>query len=676
MTDITPNSDLSSPLSDNPGQNEYNHFHPSHSHHRHSHGHRKDSGRHFRYLGPRSNDKEGRSGTSHLRKTEAFLAKQFLKIAGILFILGAVWLIIGVYYPWKKLTGPVNTNNIIEKVTNITPPEHLTNSTLIPIILSIIVVILVLLLSRRMNSIEMEIISLCIWILSGLWWVVKYIETRNAILFYGLIAVGSVIYLSFFLGNILGRNYHDSNRTKKVIENILIITNSAFYYALMVFLLYFSGLKKYESSFTALLLVINISIFYYAGNKNISYNKIPYLLFTGIIIAMILPWIFRMDYLLIFFAVFSLYLMFFSRYSGNQISIILSLGSMAVMILIWLYQWIFEYLPSFFIENLPPDKHLFYKGLIAGFFVFVAVSMNSKLLERLHIGFSKKWFVRGTYLKILKGVSLFAVYLLSYWAFNYLVLWLFPRQLIKPLIWCSFNCIYFICTILILAKQRSSFLPILFIFAIILNLFYPMLVHRYNINIRDTYLETDSSYLTLFLYHYLVAGLLIILLLVLLRFVNRSFGGNKVLIKAYWVYFSLFLLFLLYSEFNHFIVLLSYMRGTKMTQIITRDHEILLSLVLMICAIIILFTGLIRKTRFLRIYSLIILVGVIAKIIIIDIPTLGPLTKTVVFLILGFILLMISFFYSRVRHYFLSRHTSHSIKRIPGSTPTIANDNS
>jgi uncharacterized membrane protein len=84
--------------------------------------------------------------------------------------------------------------------------------------------------------------------------------------------------------------------------------------------------------------------------------------------------------------------------------------------------------------------------------------------------------------------------------------------------------------------------------------------------------------------------------------------------------------------------------------------------------------GFMRKTRFLRIYSLIILMGVIAKIIIIDLPTLGPLTKTVVFLFFGAVLLMISFFYSRVKHVFLTKHTSHSTKKIPGSAPTVADD--
>jgi hypothetical protein len=519
----------------------------------------------------------------------------------------------------------------------------------------------------------LEIISLSTWILTGLWWIFKYTETGNSFLFYSYLVAASLIYLVFFLSNLVVRSYHDEPRVKRIMESILIIANSTFYYVSVAFLLYFFGHKQYEPVFTAILLIINLIIFYYAGNKKISYNHAPYLIFTGLIISMLLPWIINLNYLILFLSVFAIYLMIYSKYSGHQLSIILSLGAMAAMTLIYISKWIFEFLPSLFSENILPDTHLFYKGLIAGFFVVLSVSVNSKILMKLHIILSKKWFVRGSYRKILKAILLFAVYLLAYWVFNYFLLGLIPKQLIKTLIWCSFNSIYFIFVIVILAKQRSSFLPITFILAVFLSLFYPILVHTYNLNIRDTYLEADSTILPAFLFHYMVAGLLILLLLVLLRYVNRSFGGNKVIIEVYWVYFSLFILFLLYTEFNHIVFILSYIRGMKIAEIITRDHEILISFILMFCAFIILFMGLLRKTRFLRIYSLILLVGILAKIIIIDIPTLGHMTKMIVFLFLGVILLMISIFYSKVRHLFLSKHSSHSRRGIRGSKVLLNN---
>src|ERR1035438_5853398 len=108
-------------------------------------------------------------------------------------------------------------------------------------------------------------------------------------------------------------------------------------------------------------------------------------------------------------------------------------------------------------------------------------------------------------------------------------------------------------------------------------------------------------------------------------------------------------MFLLYTEFNHLIILLGYVRGMKFTGFIISHHEIIISLLLTFSTLIILYIGLIRKTRFLRIYSMILLAGILAKIMIIDLPTMGPITKTVLFLILGAMLLMISFFYTRVQ---------------------------
>ena len=168
-----------------------------------------------------------------------------------------------------------------------------------------------------------------------------------------------------------------------------------------------------------------------------------------------------------------------------------------------------------------------------------------------------------------------------------------------------------------------------------MNLIYPLLVHRYNIDIRDTSLGSDSSFLNLFLYHYAVAGMLILLLFILLRYANRTFSGNKLFIKSYWVYFSLFLLFMLYAEYDHIIVMISYGKGKGIQGIMIRNREIILSFLFMLSAMVILLTGLVRKTRFLRIYSLILIVVILAKIIVVDIPTMGTRTKTFVFLYSG-----------------------------------------
>ena len=194
-------------------------------------------------------------------------------------------------------------------------------------------------------------------------------------------------------------------------ESAVILGNSAFYYAAVLFLTSYSGLKSYIPVFLAGMLIGSFIIFYMAGNKSIPFSRIPYLIFTGIIISMILPWFLKTDSLLLFFAVFSIYLLILSRFSGDQLSIALSLGSMAVMVMIYFYQWGHEFLPSFFAENPVPEKQLFILGLISGISVVSAVYVNYKILGKLHITFSKKWFSRHTNRKIIKGILLFAVYL-------------------------------------------------------------------------------------------------------------------------------------------------------------------------------------------------------------------------------------------------------------------------
>ena len=197
MTDQTPNADLSPPNPDQTGHTEHTHHHSSQGHHRHSHHHHRSSGDWFRNFGRTSRPGDRRSNSSNLRKTESLLAKHFLKIAGILFLLGAAWVIIGIYHPVEKIGGSINPITIAGNVTAMNPANHLPLATLIILLSLFLFSITVLMLSLRIKSIELELAALCIWIFTGLWWGYKYLETWNSGFLYGFIIAATLVYLSF-----------------------------------------------------------------------------------------------------------------------------------------------------------------------------------------------------------------------------------------------------------------------------------------------------------------------------------------------------------------------------------------------------------------------------------------------------------------------------------------------
>ncbi len=621
--------------------------HPSGTHHRHGR-------KRFRI--------EDQPKRSHLRRAERILTKHFLKIIGVFLILGAVYLLINAVTPigmlWKQLTA--KSISVVQVSQYQLVYSDLTPASMITIFIAIVVTLFVLIISLKLKSVEFELVSFSTWLVFGLWLIINLILTGNAVLFYVLIVCGTIFYISFFLGNIFFKSFYNYPKIKKRLETLIILLNSFFYFGMMLFTLHNYGYKEFELLFTVLLLIFNMSAFYIANMRQVSFNKVPYQMFSGVLIAMILPLIFRMNGYILFFSVYSLFAMLYAKYSGHHFSIVFSLLSMGIFFFFYLYYWIFDFFPVAFSKSNIPDVNIFIKGLVASFFVLIPIPVNTGIVKKMHIELSKKWFDLSKYRVILKGMMLVTVFLSLFWVFNYYTTLFFQLQYLKHLLWFAFLLAYFIIVILVLAKQRSSFLPMMFILAVITLLDYPALVHSHVIKIRNIYLESDPSFLAPFIFHYVDLFLVIVLLFTLLRYANRAFKGVKGIIKAYWMFFSMIAMFILFSEFDHLMVIAGYFNGEKIDVIIDQTQRIPYTFLLLLCALVILAFGFIRKSRFLRIYSLVILAVILGKILIIDLPSMQTWAIVMVFLTLGILLLILSFYYSDVKHFFLSKSTTHS----------------
>jgi hypothetical protein len=647
------------------GQPEGHHHHGSHGrHHRHSYMQRRAPGRHS-HRGRKKFRIEEQSKRSHLRRTERILAKHFLKIVGFVLILGAVYFLINSVTPlsvvWDQMT--VKSVSIFHSTQYTLTHEGVSTGTYITIVISTLFILLTQFISIRIKSVETELVAFSAWAIYGTWLILFLFFSGSAVIFYVLLISSAFFYLVFFFSNIFFSSYQSAPKMKQTLEILIITGNSVFYYALMIFILHNFGFREYKLWYTILLLLLNLVVLYIVYNKKVVFSKITYQVFAGALISMILPLIFRMDSLILFFALFSMFLMIFSKYTGHQFSILLSLVSMAAFFFTYLYHWVYEFFPSMFGKSGQLEDHLFIKGLIAGIAVIIPIVVNTRIIKKIHIEFSKKWFDLSKYRIILKGMMLVSVFLALFWVVNYFVAVYIHKQYVKQLVWFSYYCLYFIFSIIILARQRSSFLPLMFIVAVLTLFIYPLVVHRHILNIRELYLESDPSYFWAFLYHYVDVLLMLFLLVTMLRYVNRAFKGVKEIIKTFWIYFSLVMMFILFSEFDHTMVILNYFKGIKIDDTIEISHQMPYSFLMILFSILILAIGFIRKSRFLRIYSLVVLSFVIAKILIFDLPSLDTWAIVLVFLSLGILLLVISFYYSRVKHFFVSHgSTGHSSK--------------
>jgi len=176
----------------------------------------------------------------------------------------------------------------------------------------------------------------------------------------------------------------------------------------------------------------------------------------------------------------------------------------------------------------------------------------------------------------------------------------------------------------------------------------------------------DGATIFPFLFHYIPLALLVVMLFTLLRYFKRAFSGKKTLIKCFWVYIYFICTFLLLSEFNHLAVLYGYHRGIANDITIINMKKIPYSLLLILSSIIVITLGFIVKSRFLRLFSLFILAGVLIKILVYDVNSLEPTSKMILFLIMGLGLLVISMSYSKIKRYFFQKDSQESHDDLSG----------
>jgi hypothetical protein len=670
---MEPNSENNfQPGSGHSGRHSSDHSHRRH--HRHSSGRHGSSSRPYRYSKrPRLEDVPKREKE---KKIESFFAKNILTIFGIIFIGGAIWFAIGT---WKSmqdsaglsieksktaeysLAGKMNsfTSSIFEPIT-LNSARNIIDSTIILILIcSLVFILTTLAVSIRKKNILLKTMSFLTWLLVACWLVINFFRTAGSLQYYGIITLSTVFFGLFFFNGFVD-TYIGKSRWKFRTEYFLILLNSLFYFFTIIAVLHKSGHGNYEPVFIFLLASLHLIAFYFTDKRNLNYNKVPYLISALIITCAFLPMILRTDPVIIFLAPLSVFLILFSRYSRNQTSVLFSLFAIMTMVLIYVYQWIFELIPGILSREGIPDYTVFSHGFISGLFILSALTINNIYLRKLAISFTPRWLRKIRYLKILKGILLSVIYLFFYWIFNYLVQMIFKDGRFNLMIWFAFNCLYFIFYIPILARQQSSYFRLIIIISLISGLASFTFVHYNVLHLRNLYLESAGVTIFPFLFHYVSLAMFIGMLFTLLRYFKRAFPGKKILIKGFWVYFYLMCTFLLLSEFDHVAVLFGYHNGDLLETTAVSTRKLPYSLLLLLSSVIVITVGFVVKSRFLRLFSLFILGSALIKILVYDVGSLGQGAKMILFFILGVALLGISVSYPKIKKSFFEKDSPQS----------------
>ena len=164
-----------------------------------------------------------------------------------------------------------------------------------------------------------------------------------------------------------------------------------------------------------------------------------------------------------------------------------------------------------------------------------------------------------------------------------------------------------------------------------------------------TALNNNAMYRYLFMAHYLFLPIIIALVIYLYSHFMRRPKRKKTIIHLVQALVIGYGLWLFMIEYDQFTVFFRYTGQVSTSEIISQNHHLPFSIILLVASLLLTIYSIIRNHRFILQLAFLIFLSALAKIFIFDFTFLENNEKIVTFFVLGGLLIIFSFLYQRFR---------------------------
>jgi uncharacterized membrane protein len=478
-------------------------------------------------------------------------------------------------------------------------------------------------------------------LLFGGWLGVKYVtlEPRPVA---GALIFATLFYLVFFAMNII--NNIKARTSFKAIEISILLSNTFCYYAAGMIILNTPSGEMFKGLFTAGLAVFNF-IFAFALYRNTNVDKKLVFLLIGLVLtfaSLAAPVQLEGNYITMFWSAEAVLLLWLSQKSGIRL---MKLGSIILMVLM-LFSLLMDWEQIYSQEGPPVMTIIFNKGYITGLISIVSIVLSILLVRKETTEDKQKVLAYMIALAVAAGVVTYVSQLLElrYQLFEHG----FDYQAQNIIIGC-FN-LLFVLGLLMAERKWIRNPDAKFAFAIwgaLAMLGYVVFYQGQIIDARDNYILGEAT-ATGFAFHYLLLLLMIVVAVITLRKVRINTAFNQSTHQGYsWIFVGFFV-FLASAELDHLLVVL-FGTNENIDQILTQNHKIGYPILWGLASFILIFMGLKRKQKHIRIVSLSLFLLTLLKLFFVDIRGISEGGKIAAFISLGVLLLIVSFMYQRLK---------------------------
>lgn len=484
-------------------------------------------------------------------------------------------------------------------------------------------------------------------LLFGGWLGVKY-HTMEPTPSIGALLFATLFYVEFFLMNVI--NNIKERTPFKSIEISILLSNTFCYYAAGMVILDTPSTALYKGLFTAMLAIFNF-VFAFTLYKNSRVDRNLVFLLIGLVltfVSMAAPVQLEGNYITMFWSAETVLLLWLSQKSGIRL---MKLGSVVLMVLM-IFSLVMDWQQIYSTPVPPLMTIVLNKGYLTGLVSIISLIFSIVLIRKEKTEDQELVKYYTIALCAATAIVAYVVHLLE------LQYQLFNRGVDYPaqnVIIGSYNLLFIL--LLYVAERkwvRNAKVSFAFSgFGALAMVSYVLFYQNEIIDSRDTYILGEAS-ATGFAFHYVLLVAMIVVAIATLRKVRANAAFNNATHNIYVWIFVAFFVFLASAELDHLLVVIGSRSYEDTYRILSQNHKIGYPILWGIASFILIFMGLKRKQKHIRIVSLSLFLLTLLKLFIIDIRGISEGGKIAAFISLGVLLLIVSFMYQRLKKILLS----------------------
>jgi uncharacterized membrane protein len=489
-------------------------------------------------------------------------------------------------------------------------------------------------------------------------WIVNQFDIGKGHALGGLL-FGSLFYIVFFATLIIYNIKHAQKFA--AVEISLLLSNSFLYLGSGLYFLKYIHKGDYQGLFVIALAVFNfICAYMFYKKKQVDKNLI-FLLIALVLTFVSLAGPVQLDgnYITLFWASELVILYWLGTKSNLSI---LKNASLIVLVLTFVSLFM-DWEANYYSVQINLLPIVFNKAFVTGLVVVVALLLKLRFVKQ-EADQCLFWGIVPTpiYKKFLESLAVVSIFFLGFHELNYqsyartgMVEF---RQMMQWVYVYTFMGILVSYALLIRNKQEQKWIIGLSFFFLVLYPIANYVTHRF----RSIVLEEGHSHL-LFLLHYLIPLFALYISFRAIRFIFANYSASDNLFKsAAWV-FTFILCFILSAEIVQIWVYLNYNPGFSHRDIAARATKIAWPILWSLFSLMLMWYGMKLRIKQFRIISLSLFSLTIIKLFAYDISNVSQGGKIAAFIVLGIILLLVSFMYQKIKGLFVEDQAMEQTKQ-------------